>query len=73
MAWGREKQVAISQMIEMLSTPFVSDILCFRGFRMTCNRDTTLTFGAQESQAPSMHTAEAFLGHNLMLLGKWQP
>lgn len=43
MAWGREKQVAISQITEMLSAPFVRDILCFSGFRMTCNRDITET------------------------------
>lgn len=63
MAWGREKQVAISQITEMLSAPFVSDILCFSGFRMTCNTDFTVTLISWESKAPSpMHTAEAFFG-----------
>lgn len=61
MAWGREKQVAISQITEMLSAPFVRDILCFSGFRMTCNREFTATFIAQESKVPPpVHRAEAF-------------
>jgi len=61
MAWGREKQVAISQITEMLSTPFVSDILCFSGFRMTCNKAFTTTLVSRESKVTSpTHTAEAF-------------
>lgn len=55
MAWGREKQVAISQMAEMLRAPFVRDILCFSGFRMTCNRDSAMTLLPREAKALTAH------------------
>lgn len=61
MACGREKQVAISQITEMLSAPFVSDILCFSGFRMTCNKDFTVTLISWESKAStSTHSRGIF-------------
>lgn len=59
MAWGREKQAASSQITAMLTAPFVRDILCLSGFRITYNTDCTKVLVSHKRELPPpMHTAE---------------